>query len=251
MRILLGRRWWFASLLVLAAVAVMLRLGVWQLDRLEARRAFNARVLTQQNQPPLELDDAALGQDLYEMEYRQAIVVGTYYPQDEIVLRNQVWQGQLGVQLFTPLLIEGSRQAILVQRGWIPSAQADSAERGAFAQTGSLTVRGILRRAETDFGLRLVPDSTLAPGQPRLDAWNNLDLEAIAGQSTISLLPVYLQRIPEENEPSPPYAEPYALDLSEGPHFGYAMQWFLFAAVLALGYPFYVVRQEQERIKVE
>ena len=43
-RKMFSRKWILATLLVLAAMGVMIRLGIWQLDRLEKRRAFNARV---------------------------------------------------------------------------------------------------------------------------------------------------------------------------------------------------------------
>ena len=44
---LFSRRWIFATILVLIAMGVMVRLGIWQLNRLEQRRAFNERVLAQ------------------------------------------------------------------------------------------------------------------------------------------------------------------------------------------------------------
>ena len=39
-----SRAWLFATLLVFAGTALCIRLGIWQLDRLEQRRAFNAQV---------------------------------------------------------------------------------------------------------------------------------------------------------------------------------------------------------------
>lgn len=245
---LFSRRWLPATLLVLVASVVMVRLGIWQLDRLDQRRAFNARVVEQQNEPLLVLDQNTLDLDLYSMEYRSVMVTGEYLPEDEIVLRNQVWEtefgSELGVKLLTPLLIEGTDTAILVDRGWIPAEDAGPAARAKYAQDNSVTVRGQLRRAETDFGLFRVPDPTLSPDQSRLDAWNDLDLQRVASQVDTSLLPVYLQRFPDEEQTNPPFAAIPGLDLSEGPHFGYAMQWFSFAALLLLGYPFYIRRQE-------
>jgi surfeit locus 1 family protein len=44
-------------------------------------------------------------------------------------------------------------------------------------------------------------------------------------------------------EASPPYPATETPDLSEGPHMGYALQWFGFAAVLAIGYPLFVKKQ--------
>lgn len=245
---LFSRRWLPATLLVLAASAVMLRLGIWQFDRLDERRAFNARVVEQQGEPPLVLDPSTLGLDLYSMEYRTAMVTGEYIPEDEIVLRNQVWEtefgSELGVKLLTPLLIAGTDTTILVDRGWIPAADAAPGARAKYEEDGTVTVQGQLRRAETDFSLFRRPDPTLSPNQDRLDAWNNLDLARLGPQIEHALLPVYLQLYPEIEQDDPPFASLPAIDLSEGPHFGYALQWFAFAALLLLGYPFYARRQE-------
>lgn len=243
-----SRRWLLATALVLLAAAVMVRLGIWQLDRLEQRRAFNARVSEQQEAQTLVLDADTIHLDLYSMEYRQVSVSGEYLPEDEIVLRNQVWNtefgGQLGVKLFTPLLIEGTDEAILVERGWIPEENAGGEQRAIYRENGLIALQGQLRRPETDFQLGFHPDPTMSPGERRLDAWNNLDLERLASQMDTTLLPVYLQHFPEGVQTNPPYATIPELELSEGPHLGYAIQWFSFAAILLLGYPFYVRKQE-------
>src|SRR3990172_1921387 len=88
---LLGRQWWWVTLFVIAAVALLARLGVWQLDRLAAPRAFNARVNAQLAQPPLELSGAALESDLAAMEYRTVVLVGNYDFTQQVALRNQAW----------------------------------------------------------------------------------------------------------------------------------------------------------------
>lgn len=243
-----SRRWLLATALVLAAAAVMARLGVWQLDRLEWRRSLNERITTQQMADALTLDETAINLDLYSMEYRRVTVTGTYLPNDEIVLRNQVWSGEFGsqhgVKLFTPMLIANTQSAILIERGWIP--QEDAADRSSYFEEGVVSVSGQLRRAETDFNLSqsLHPDPTLSPGEARLDAWNSLDLERLSAQVDVELLPVYIQRIPSGAQAGPPFATTPELDLSEGSHFGYALQWFAFALVLLVGYPVYVFRRE-------
>jgi len=247
-----SRRWLLASVLVLAAAAVMIRLGIWQLDRMEWRQTFNDRVREQMNTALLELDESNLDSDLYEMEYRQVSVTGTYLPDDEIVLRNQVWASEfgseLGMALFTPLLIEGTNTAILIERGWIPQEDANREDRAIYREYGIVTVTGRLRRAETDFNINdwLNPDPTPAPDQGRLDIWNNINLDRIAAQMETPLLLVYLHRSTESFQSSPPYTSLVSPDLSEGPHLGYAIQWFIFASILVVGYPFYVRRQENK-----
>ncbi len=236
---LFGRRWWWTTLLVIAAIGVMARLGVWQLDRLEQRRAFVARVQAQIDEPPLALTAAALDQPLADMEYRAVTVIGEYDHSQEVALRNQVWDGRLGVHLLTPLVIAGSDRAVLINRGWVPAGPADWE---AYRQAGRVEVRGVIRRAQArpDFGGVPDPEGTL-----RL--WNLVNVERIDEQVSFALLPIYVQQSPDPALSGPPHPTAPALDLSEGPHFGYAMQWFLFALVLGVGYPFFVRSNERAR----
>ncbi len=234
-------RWLLTTLLVITAVGVLIRLGIWQLDRLAQRRAFNARVEAQLTAPELNLNQALPLDGLYDMEYRTVEVTGQYDFSQEVLLRNQAWQNQPGFHVLTPLMIEGRSESVLVDRGWIPYDQAQKLQ--AFQEPGLVTVTGMLRRPQSkpDFGG--VPDATLAPGQTRLDAWNIVNLERIQQQVDMPLLPVYLQQAPDPAWTSLPYRSLPELELTEGPHQGYALQWFTFAAILALGYPYFVWRQ--------
>lgn len=245
---LFSRRWVLVTLLVFAGTAVLARLGVWQLDRLEQRRAFNARVLAQIDQPALELDAAADALDLYNMEYRQVTVSGEYDFSQEVALRNQVYRDQYGVRLLTPLKISGSDLYVLVDRGWIPgddfTAGLDSgAGWPQFQEPGVVTVRGVIRRPQTrpDFGN--ISDPTPAPGE-RIAAWHLANLPQMQAQMPYPILPVYIQQAPDEAWTSLPYRTQPELEISEGPHQGYAVQWFTFAAILFFGYPFFVYRED-------
>lgn len=240
---LFNRRWWWTTLLVIAAMGVLVRLGLWQLDRLAQRRAFNARVMAQQAAAPLTLDDQSFGSNLLDMEYRAVVVTGEYDHAQQVLLRNQVWDDQPGAHLLTPLVISGTDRAVLVDRGWIPSEDSTPDKRGQYDEPGIVTVRGVVRRPQTrpDFGG--APDPQLTPGQTRLDAWNIVNLERISRQVSLSLLPVYIQQAPDPAWTALPYRSQPQLDLSEGPHFSYALQWFTFAAILAVGYPVYVRRK--------
>jgi hypothetical protein len=72
-------------------------------------------------------------------------------------------------------------------------------------------------------------------------------VERIAAQSSISLLPIYIHQDGSPTQPGLPVPSEIELDLSEGPHLGYAGQWLMFAFILAVGYPVYVYRQETTR----
>lgn len=234
-----SRQWFLTTLLVILGAAVCVRLGIWQLDRLAQRRAFNAHVLGMRALPPLDLN-ATTPSDLTAMEYRAVQVRGTYDFEHQVALRNQYYDNQYGYHLLTPLRLDDGR-AILIDRGWIPAEGNASPDAWrAYDEPGEVALEGIIRlgRAKPDLGG--VPDPTLAPGQTRLDFWNAVNLERIAGQIPYPLLPVYIQpnMNPADDQPPIPYQP--EIEISEGPHLGYAFQWFTFAAILLLGYPFYL-----------
>src|SRR5690349_21826683 len=105
--------WLFTTLLVFAGTAVCIRLGVWQLDRLEWRRGFNAQVETMRATPPLDLDQEVPA-DIDSMEWRAVSVTGEYDFEHQVALRNRYHDDQYGYDLITPLVFDGG--AILVDR---------------------------------------------------------------------------------------------------------------------------------------
>ncbi len=237
-RLIFSRRWLLTTFLVILGTGVCVRLGIWQLDRLEQRRAFNTHVLEMRSLPPLDLNNLADPNTLVEMEYRAATARGKYDYTAQIALRNQYYEGQYGYHLLTPLLLD-QNLAILVDRGWIPAegnATPDDWRKYDEAET-EVTVRGILRLGNSE---RNVPANAM-----RLDFWKMVDLDRIAAQMPYPIAKVYLQLDPQEGRTQPPIPYQPTLDLSEGPHFGYSVQWFTFAAILLFGYPFYVRKQEQ------
>lgn len=245
---LVSKKWILPSLLVPLAMGVMVRLGIWQLDRLEGRREHNQHVRSMRAMEPLDMNQglrssAVSAADLAGMEYRDVTVSGEYLHDQEMVIRNQAWDHQPGVHLLTPLKIDGTDQAVLVDRGWIPLESFQDGRWKSFTQSGRVKVNGMIRIApsESSFGGR--PNPT-PPGGKTVKAWNFVDIEAIEGQTGLSLLPVYIQGAPAGENDHLPYRGQPEFELTQGPHLGYAIQWFMFAAILGLGYPVYVHRQE-------
>src|SRR5689334_609070 len=122
------RRVWLGPVLVVLVVigsAAMIGLGIWQLQRLGERRAANAIIRARMAQPI-----TALGNQTGDLpEYTPVVAEGVYDYSNEIVLRNRAHDQEPGVHVFTPLRLADSDKAVLVDRGWIPYTQADSAAR--------------------------------------------------------------------------------------------------------------------------
>ncbi len=250
-------RWIMATILVAAGMLVMARLGIWQLNRLEQRRAANANLTHQLAMPPLLLNKDALPDDLTLLKNRKAMVQGTFDYSQQIILLLQNWTGagtdssaffgstqQPGIDLVTPLVMAGTNKAVLVNRGWIPQKEASPENLSRYNYpAGQITVNGYILLSETLSPARATAVAVQpAAGDFKRD-WYRVDIEAIQAQMPYELLPIYVEQMPVPGEETafPLRAEP-VFDLSDGPHIGYAIQWFIFASILGVGYLFYVAR---------
>ena len=246
------RKWLLTTLLVLLGTTVCIRLGIWQLDRLEGRRAFNTQVETMRALPALDLNQESPF-SIDKMEWRAVQVSGVYDFENQIAIRNQYHDNQYGYHLLTPLRFNpstgpigqsGQATAVLVDRGWIPvDSNSASDDWRKYDEAGKVNVTGQIRLGAGKPAFGGVADVIPENGE-RLEVWNNADLAGIAAQMPYPVLPVYIQPNPDVDDVEPPIAFQPQIELTEGPHFGYALQWFTFAAILFLGYPFFVRKQE-------
>jgi surfeit locus 1 family protein len=241
LRKMLARKWLLATLLVLAGTALCIRLGIWQLDRLAQRRAFNNQVESMRAASVLDLNQEQ-PKDIAKMEWRSVKVQGKYDFANQVALRNQYNGSEYGYHLITPLLFQGG--AVLVDRGWIPAdGNSTSTDWRKYDEPGEIKIAGQIRLGETKPAFGGVADK-IPPQGTKLELWNNADMTHIAEQIPYPVLPIYIQPNANENDTTPPIPYQPTLDLSEGPHLGYAFQWFTFATILFVGYPFYLRKQE-------
>jgi surfeit locus 1 family protein len=243
-----SRRWWWTTLLVIIAIGVTIRLGFWQIDRHQQRQAFNAHVRAVQAAPLLVLGDDPPPSDLIDMEYRAVEATGHYDFEHQVAIRNQVWAqswgDEMGYALLTPLVLDDG-SAVLVNRGWIP-AQFDTPDAWRrFDEVGTLTVRGIVRSSLEEGEMGNIQDPTRVPGQDTLDVWNFANIARLQEQMPYPLLPFYIQCAPDGNQDLPPSCFTSELQLTEGANLGYAAQWFLYAALLLVGYPIFLRKADK------
>lgn len=243
---LFSRKWILLTLLVLVAIGVMLRLGIWQLDRLEQRRVFNRQVSEMRSSEALHLSQWT-GADLLSQEYRKAIAVGEYDYDHELILGNQAYRDQLGVHLLTPMKITATGEYILVDRGWIPFSDYQNNTLEKYQVNENIVAEGLLYGGTDRIGVRdCLADNISQTQRPLL--WC-VDLSVISTLLPFPIESAYLLREPVGIDEPPPVGTTVQFEISEGPHLGYAVQWFSFALLLLVGYPFFVHRETQAQEK--
>ena len=221
------------TLLVLAVALGLVRLGFWQLQRHAARLQRNAPILARMVQPPVQLTGPVA--DPTGLDYRQAIVAGTFDYGHEILLRTRSYRGRPGFNVLTPLRIAGSQVAVLVDRGWIPADQSAPTARAVFQGPATADVRGLVRPSQRGPTGQPLADVPSGADQTEADAWSSVDIPRIQQQLPYKLLPFYIEQAPEPGAPALP-APVTDLVLDEGRHLGYAVQWFTGAVMLLAGY---------------
>lgn len=244
-RFLLTPKWLGFHLLVLFGVIVMVNLSMWQLDRLEARRDFNASVTARVDLPGEDLDillgaaSSALTSDaaLSDLEWRQATAVGEYLPEYEVSIINRSQNGRAGANLITPMRLR-DRSVLLVNRGFVPLAVSFPD-----APSGEVRIRGLLRVSQERRTGQLSD-----PTNGTLNELQRLNIDRLAAQTPGPLVPMYLQLLDSVPAETPGLPEPVIRpDLSEGSHLSYAVQWMIFAIAVAVGWVLAVQRTVQQR----
>ena len=222
--------------LLLVGMILLVRLGFWQLDRLEQKRTFNAMMAERWRETPFDLNTQSFPADLTDLEYRRVEAQGEFDYAHQILLSNQVLEGgTAGYVVVTPLVL-GEGRAVLVARGWVPADVVEGNQLAQLTEPAGAPVLGLARKSQSAPGGAV--STPIATPQAQ---WYRIDIPAIQGQMPYQLESAYLEQLPEEGrayDTVPIRREPMALD--EGNHLSYAIQWFTFAAVLGFGYIMFV-----------
>lgn len=244
------------TVVMLVVAATCVRLGIWQLDRLEQRRERNALISAQMTAAPIQLSRSVV--DSTDLLYRSVELSGTFDHAHSVVLPGRAHHGVPGVHLLTPLLLDHGR-AVLVNRGWVPSPDAATIDLTLFGAPAHVRLDALIvpfprlpgtggaaTAENTSDTIALAGTGAGTSGDesafPRI--LYGLDFEALLARLPYEARSIYVRALPsdEVRDSYPLRLEPPALD--EGPHLGYAIQWFSFAAIAVVGWATLVLRRE-------
>jgi cytochrome oxidase assembly protein ShyY1 len=225
-------RWILLIIVGLVLSVWFVRLGFWQLSRLEERRASNALIEARMEEPPRSLDGLVgqYGTDPDSLTYRQAIVTGRYLTPDEFFSVGRNYDGVTGTLVMTPLELEDGSIMIIV-RGLVPVGTLGPPAEGYEPPLGSVTLTGRLDDGEEPLRIGESP-----PESGKIESLSRVDLAYIDEWFAADVLPVDL--LIDTQRPGNPGATPIPIpapELTEGKHLGYAVQWFAFALMAFIG----------------
>lgn len=221
-------RWLVLAVFVVALAIAFVNLGIWQLDRLDQRRARNDSVTAHENTPPVEFA-TVFNRTITETDQWQRVTVhGTFDPDHQFLVRYRSNAGESGYEVITPLRTT-TGEWVLVDRGFVPRpADQDYPSVLPAPPAGEVSIIGHVRRDEQ--GSR----DAMTPVQPG----NSIRLVNSAALAVTLPYPVVngylsvLQITPAQSGGLVPVQPP---ELTEGNHFSYALQWFMFAGIAGIG----------------
>ncbi len=222
------RRLWLRWVLLLLFVAVLgtafVNLGQWQLRRLHERETRNATTITNEARPTVPFSQVFNRPITDADQWQRVQAHGTFDADHQFIARYRNDNDDRGYEVVTPLHTDAG--TVLVDRGFIAMTGSEFPDTAPAPPAGEVTLVGQVRRSERGRPGAIRPDG----GQVRL-----INASAIGATLPYPVLDGYigvLSMQPVQQGEFRPVSVP---ELSNGPHFWYAVQWFMFTGIAAFG----------------
>ena len=257
LRILLTRRWVILSLVFAMMIPAMYFLGTWQFHRYQQTNRSDATTAQNLAASPVPIEQLSHpGATVpYSEMYRHVTATGVFDVKDQYVVRNREDNsGDIeGYYLVTPLILSNG-DAVLIARGWVAPNGVDAAAFPSVpgTPTGTVSVFGRLAPDETTAVTGIHDIGGLPPRQAMLI---NSTLETrilhrpvVAGYiALVSTTPSLSGADTAEVIPGPNATTASTTDdmavVGKGVHLPYAIQWWLFAVMVPVGW-FFLFRRD-------
>ena len=221
-----------ATLSTLVAVAIMVALGTWQVERLAWKNALIDRIESGMRAAPVPLP--ARIDDPAEWDFRRVSATGRFLHDHELDLAARSMNGRIGYQIVTPLKRDDGT-LVLVNRGWVPLERRDPATRPEGLPAGTVTVEGVARVPAGQGWMQ--PDN-----DPARNMWFWYDIQNMAAQmgagsgaGADGALPVVIEAGDAANPGGFPIGGQTNVNIANN-HLQYAFTWYSLAITLIVVY---------------
>lgn len=231
--VLRSRNFWILTLAALLMAWGTYSLGEWQLRRAAQKEAVQTAINEKNSLSALDGRSLFATKNIANEIYRQAVLQGVWQASSTVYLDNRPMGGRSGFWVMTPLVLEGTGQAILVQRGWAPRDFVDRSRLPpVLTPAGVVTVQG-----------RIAPPTSKLYEFKGVDTGpirQNLDMAAF---KTETGLPLFEQAsLLQTGAPSEGLLREWAApNLGVDKHYGYAFQWFGLCLLVVVLYVWYQI----------
>ncbi len=209
------------TLAAVAFVALTVWLGRWQLHRAEEKEGRQAVYEARMREPALRLAPGM--RDPAALLFRRVRASGRWIPEGQVYVDNRVHEGRAGFEVVTPLRLAGSREAVLVDRGWVPRGPRYPRAPAVPVPPGDVAVAGIATLPPKRF---LELSSETVEG----NVIQNLSIARYARRTGLAVLPVVVLA----DAPAPGLVRvPEAPDAGASKHREYEVTWFSMALTAA------------------
>jgi surfeit locus 1 family protein len=225
----MSARVWQILIATVLGVALLVGLGLWQLQRLEWKQALIAERDSRLAAAPVTLDQALKEFDAdRSVEFLKVEVTGAFQNEAELFLLTTDG-GVPGFEIVTPLVSQDGI-VVLTDRGFIPEPLKDPAKRPESRPQGEVKVTGMLRRHVGSRG-PFTPDN-----DPEANIWYWWDIPAMLAFAHVGpdarVAPFALHLLPGDGKSLP---RPVAVDTAlTNNHLQYALTWFALAVLLVV-----------------
>jgi len=221
------------TVFLIPALALLIGLGIWQLERRVWKTDLIERI-----EHGLAATPAPLPAEIYDpaFDYRHVTVTGRFDPAHEFRLLARVHDGSAGIQVVSPLIRDDGGPAVMVNRGWVPLGADGKPAAYDPPPPGPVTVEGVARRP--------LPQGWMQPANnAATNEWFWIDLPAMAAAAGLAgAAPVVVELTPGPDQTRPPIGGQTIVELPND-HLQYAITWFSFAAILIAIYLLHHLRR--------
>jgi surfeit locus 1 family protein len=230
----------FPSLVFFCLLALLISLGLWQLDRAEEKKQLQQLNNTRANDKPLSLSKNTF-ENLRELRYRKVVINGDYDEAHQFLIDNQIVEGRPGYFVMTALKLSGFNKAVLVNRGWVPLDKDRSNLPGiVLSKTKNISITGRINKFPS-VGLKLKGADIPTAGWPGV-------VQVIDWQILSQRLgyPLFDFQVELDANMTDGFHRQWrqAKLISPDKHNAYAMQWFAMAVTLCGLFFWYSCKKE-------
>jgi surfeit locus 1 family protein len=226
----------WATLAMLAGVALTIALGFWQLGRANLKQDLQNRIDEFAKQPPIVIGTAVLKAE--DILLRRVQAHGRFEARHAVFVDNRLYKHQPGYYVMMPLRIAGSEKFVLVNRGWIAAGPERNRAPQVKTPDGEVVVVGTATPPSERF---LELSSKVAEG----NIWQNMVLERYRQATQLDVQSIIIQQTQNITGLDDGLIRDWPpVDLKRNTHLAYAVQWFALAAAIFIYYVVINVRRK-------